>query len=69
MFSSDTSIATTLIADVVAVLRETAIVIGVETSNAALIKTALINGAVDLELPSFDQGFGRIDIKKSLQPL
>ncbi|KFA46111.1 hypothetical protein S40293_03786 [Stachybotrys chartarum IBT 40293] len=67
MFSSGTSMATPLVSGCCAVLREAAREKGsVEKPSAALIKALAINGAVDIGKPRAEQGFGRIDMERSL---
>jgi serine protease AprX len=59
-FSTGTSMATPLVAGCVAVVREALIVGGTAKPSAALVKALLINGAIDLGLPTSAQGFGRV---------
>ncbi|KAH7029931.1 peptidase S8/S53 domain-containing protein [Microdochium trichocladiopsis] len=67
MFDTGTSMATPLAAGCCALLREALDVkAGVAKPSAALVKALLINGAVDLGLPRAEQGFGRIDVARSL---
>ncbi|KID95972.1 KP-43 peptidase, partial [Metarhizium majus ARSEF 297] len=68
MFCSGTSMAAPLVLGCCVVLRE-----ALESKNktaspsAALVKALLINGADDLKLPKPDEGFGRVNLKKSLR--
>jgi serine protease AprX len=75
-FESGTSMATPLVAGCTAVLRETLIKNGVPTPSAALVKTLLINGAVELvgqyspseagPSPNNNSGFGRVNLAGSV---
>lgn len=66
-FSAGTSMATPLAAGCCALLREAlATRGGVSQPSAALVKALLINGAVDIGLPKTEQGFGRVDVVRSL---
>ncbi|KXJ85221.1 peptidase S8/S53 domain-containing protein [Microdochium bolleyi] len=67
MFNTGTSMAAPLAAGCCALLREALdFKTGVANPSAALVKALLINGAVDLGLPRTEQGFGRVDLERSL---
>ncbi|KAJ6011673.1 hypothetical protein N7451_003085 [Penicillium sp. IBT 35674x] len=63
---SGTSMATPLVAGCVAVLREMLIANGLPNPSAALIKALLINGAVDTGKEREFQGFGRVNLARSM---
>ncbi|GDY33538.1 S8 family serine peptidase [Gandjariella thermophila] len=75
-FDSGTSMATPLVAGCVAVLREALSKNGTPKPSAALVKAALINGAVALTgqytpteagaTPNVNDGFGRVDLAGSV---
>lgn len=65
-FLSGTSMATPLVAGCVAVLREMLIANGLPNPSAALLKALLINGAVDTGNKRELQGFGRVDLARSM---
>jgi serine protease AprX len=65
-FGSGTSMATPLVSGCCATIRGAVRAKGVDKPSAALVKALVINGAVDLGLPQSAQGFGRIDIERSL---
>ncbi|KAF7563161.1 hypothetical protein G7046_g954 [Stylonectria norvegica] len=71
-FMSGTSMATPLVAGCVALMREAfSKKHGKEHPSAALIKALLVNGAVNYSSPDgpgfdYQQGFGRVDIDKSI---
>jgi hypothetical protein len=76
MFDTGTSMATPLVAGCCAVLRETQVKNGRPFPSAALIKSLLLNGAVDITgqyvgdesgaSPSFSAGFGRVNLAGSV---
>ncbi|KAJ1331977.1 serine protease AprX [Microdochium nivale] len=67
MFDTGASMAMPLAAGCCALLRKALDVkAGMAKPSAALVKALLINGAVDLGLPRTEQGFGRIDLERSL---
>ncbi len=67
MYSSGTSMATPIVAGACAIIRQFLTdVLGLRPT-AALIKAFVINGAVDLGTPIEEQGWGRIDLKNSLE--
>ncbi|KAJ5674629.1 serine protease ABC transporter B family tagB [Penicillium maclennaniae] len=65
-FSSGTSMSTPLVAGCVAVLRQMLIANGLPNPSAALLKALLINGAVDTGKKRELQGFGRVDLARSM---
>jgi hypothetical protein len=75
-FDSGTSMATPLVAGCVAVIRETLVKNGTTTPSAALIKSLLINGAVNLPgqynpteagaSPNSSSGWGRVNLAGSI---
>lgn len=75
-YSSGTSMATPLVAGCVAVLRETLVKNGTADPSAALVKSMLINGAVELpgqytpseagSSPNNNSGWGRVDLAGSV---
>ena len=71
MFMSGTSMATPLVAGCIAALREAVISVGNPKPSAALIKALLVNSAVNISgsQPNGLQGFGRVDMSRSLSPL
>ncbi|KAJ1323351.1 serine protease AprX [Microdochium nivale] len=66
MFDTGTSMSIPLVAGCCALLREALAAKGARTTSAALIKALLINGAVDLGRPRAEQGYGRVDVSRSL---
>ena len=67
-YSSGTSMATPLTAGTVALIRQYYVDNESISPSAALLKATLINGAANLSLPSSAQGWGRVDIERSLFP-
>jgi PGF-pre-PGF domain-containing protein len=67
-YGSGTSMATPIVAGTAALVREYFVENKSISPSAALIKAALINGAINLGLPKNDQGWGRVDIENSLFP-
>ncbi len=67
-YASGTSMATPLTAGTAALVRQYYVENESILPSAALLKATLINGAVNMSLPSSDQGWGRVDIEKSLFP-
>ena len=75
-FDGGTSMATPLVAGCVAVVRETLVKNGTTTPSAALIKSLLINGAVNLPgqynpteagtSPTMSSGWGRVNLAGSI---
>ncbi|MDO9516701.1 MAG: PGF-pre-PGF domain-containing protein [Methanosarcinaceae archaeon] len=68
VYSSGTSMATPLTAGTAALVRQYYVDNESISPSAALIKATLINGAANMSLPTNDQGWGRVDIEKSLFP-
>lgn len=67
-YMGGTSMATPITAGSVALLRQYYTDrVGI-APKPSLLKASLINGAVDLGLPKSDQGWGRVDVKESIQP-
>jgi len=66
--SSGTSMSTPLTAGTVALIRQYYVDNKSISPSAALLKATLINGAANLSLPSNAQGWGRVDIERSLFP-
>ncbi|HJH31713.1 MAG TPA: PGF-pre-PGF domain-containing protein [Methanosarcinaceae archaeon] len=68
-YMNGTSMATPITAGAAALVRQYYVENESLTSpSAALIKATLINGAANMGLPTNDQGWGRVDIEKSLFP-
>ena len=67
-YNSGTSMATPLTAGTAALVRQYYVENESISPSAALLKATLINGAANLSLPSSAQGWGRVDIEKSLFP-
>lgn len=67
-YSSGTSMSTPLTAGTVALIRQYYVENESISPSAALLKATLINGAANLSLSSNAQGWGRVDIEKSLFP-
>lgn len=62
--------ATPLVAGCVAILREVLSKYGTPKPSAALVKALLINGAEHLEdIPQEAQGFGRVNLKRSVSQI
>ncbi|KNG48584.1 kp-43 peptidase [Stemphylium lycopersici] len=83
IFMSGTSMATPLVAGCIAALREAVISVGELNPSAALVKALLVNGTVDIQStkgtgstnetvlppPNGLQGFGRVEMSRSIAPL
>lgn len=67
MYSSGTSMSTPITAGACVIIRQYLVNLGVQPS-AALIKALLINGAVNIGHPRNIQGWGMINLEKSLLP-
>ena len=67
-YSSGTSMATPLTAGTAALVRQYYVDNESISPSAALIKATLINGAANMSLSTDYQGWGRVDIEKSLFP-
>ncbi len=68
-YSGGTSMATPITAGTAALVRQYYVDNeSLSSPSAALIKATLINGAANMSLPTYDQGWGRVDIEKSLFP-
>ncbi|MDF1533344.1 MAG: PGF-pre-PGF domain-containing protein, partial [Methanosarcinaceae archaeon] len=65
---SGTSMATPITAGTAALVRQYYVDNESISPSAALIKATLINGATNMSLSTNDQGWGRVDIEKSLFP-
>jgi len=67
-YSGGTSMATPLTAGTAALVRQYYVENESILPSAALLKATLINGAANMSLSSNDQGWGRVDIERSLFP-
>lgn len=67
-YMSGTSMATPITAGTAALVRQYYVDNESISPSAALIKATLINGAVNMGLSTNEQGWGRVDIEKSLFP-
>jgi len=68
VYMNGTSMATPLTAGTVALIRQYYVDNEFISPSSALLKATLINGAANLSLPSSAQGWGRVDIERSLFP-
>jgi len=67
-YSGGTSMATPITAGTAALVRQYFVYNESISPSAALIKATLINGAANMGLSTNNQGWGRVDIEKSLFP-
>jgi PGF-pre-PGF domain-containing protein len=68
VYKNGTSMATPLTAGTAALVRQYYVENESISPSAALLKATLINGAANMSLSSNDQGWGRVDIERSLFP-